>query len=223
MGSMRNQWLMLVKNDDPSSLVRDLPHVLGRESIVLGYNAISAPRQTASAVRAFCGSCPRAGEPARDEDRRAARRPRSGAGSPRGTSARRRARSPPNPLGNLIHRGGTARRVWLVPPGRAPVSSTVLHVLVLAEFKLKYQDSALGYVWSIVRPLSLFTVMYLVFGRLFDLDQVSQYYGIALLTGIVLWSFFAEATARGWSRWSPANRFFGDSASRTSSSRPLRR
>jgi GT2 family glycosyltransferase len=60
MNSMRNQWLMLIKNDDPSSLVKDLPHVLGRESLVLGYNLISAPRQTASAVRAFFGALPHA-------------------------------------------------------------------------------------------------------------------------------------------------------------------
>ena len=34
-----------------------------------------------------------------------------------------------------------------------------------ADFKLKYSGSALGYVWSVIKPLSLFTVLYLVFGR----------------------------------------------------------
>ena len=41
---------------------------------------------------------------------------------------------------------------------------------MLAEFKLKYAGSALGYVWSVVKPLSLFIVLYLVFGRVFNLD-----------------------------------------------------
>jgi ABC-2 type transport system permease protein len=69
--------------------------------------------------------------------------------------------------------------------------------MVLAEFKLKYADSALGYLWSVVKPLSLFTVMYLFFGRIFKLSTISPYYGLALLIGIVLWSFFADATTQG--------------------------
>jgi GT2 family glycosyltransferase len=58
--SMKNQWLMLVKNEDASNLARDLPFVLGREILILGYNAIFAPRITASAVRQFVGALPRA-------------------------------------------------------------------------------------------------------------------------------------------------------------------
>jgi hypothetical protein len=80
---MRNQWLMLVKNDDPSNLVKDLPHVLGRESLVFGYNLISAPRQTVSAVRAFFGALPHALAGRRAvKARRVACLPRSAAGSP---------------------------------------------------------------------------------------------------------------------------------------------
>ena len=41
------------------------------------------------------------------------------------------------------------------------------------DFKLKYAGSALGYVWSVVKPLSLFTMLYLVFGRIFGLDSIS--------------------------------------------------
>ncbi len=69
--------------------------------------------------------------------------------------------------------------------------------MVLAEFKLKYKDSALGYVWSVVKPLSLFTILYLVFGRIFRLDDISEFYGLALLIGIVLFSFFSDATNQG--------------------------
>ena len=73
----------------------------------------------------------------------------------------------------------------------------VLQVLVLAEFKLKYAGSVLGYVWSVVKPLSLFIVLYLIFGRVFDLDAVSPFYGVALLIGIVLFYFFSDATTQG--------------------------
>ena len=55
----------------------------------------------------------------------------------------------------------------------------------------------LGYVWSVIKPLSLFTVLYLVFGRIFELDEISEFYGLALLIGIVLFSFFADGTSQG--------------------------
>jgi ABC-2 type transport system permease protein len=69
--------------------------------------------------------------------------------------------------------------------------------MVLAEFKLKYAGSALGYVWSVVKPLSLFTVMYLVFGKVFKLGAISPNYGLALLIGIVIWSFYSDGTSQG--------------------------
>jgi ABC-2 type transport system permease protein len=86
---------------------------------------------------------------------------------------------------------------------RAPRTSTfrhrlrILQVLVLAEFKLKYAGSVLGYAWSVVKPLSLFTVLYLVFGKIFKLGTVSQFYAVSLLVGIVLFTFFADATTQG--------------------------
>jgi len=73
----------------------------------------------------------------------------------------------------------------------------ILHVLAAMDFKLKYAGSALGYVWSVVKPLALFTMLYLVFGRIFDLRTISAYYPLSLLIGIVLFTFFAEATSLG--------------------------
>lgn len=65
------------------------------------------------------------------------------------------------------------------------------------DFKLKYSGSALGYVWSVVKPLALFTMLYLVFGRVFDLGAMSEYYPLSLLIGIVLFTFFSDATSLG--------------------------
>ncbi len=65
------------------------------------------------------------------------------------------------------------------------------------DFKLKYSGSALGYVWSVIKPLALFTMLYLVFAKVFRLGEISQYYPLALLIGIVLYTFFADATTLG--------------------------
>ncbi|MEN3340921.1 MAG: type transport system permease protein [Actinomycetota bacterium] len=62
------------------------------------------------------------------------------------------------------------------------------------EFKLKYTGSALGYVWSIVKPLAYFAVLWVVFGRFFKLGAVFDNYPLYLILGIVLWTFFVDAT-----------------------------
>ena len=56
--SMKNQWLLLVKNEDLANLVRHLPFIVSREAMVIGYNTVFAPRVTISAVRAFARSLP---------------------------------------------------------------------------------------------------------------------------------------------------------------------
>jgi GT2 family glycosyltransferase len=58
--SMKNQWLMLVKNEDASNLLRHLPFVAAREALVLGYNTLFAPGVTLSALRGFVDALPAA-------------------------------------------------------------------------------------------------------------------------------------------------------------------
>ena len=71
----------------------------------------------------------------------------------------------------------------------------ILRVTAAMDFKLKYAGSALGYVWSVIKPLALFTMLYLVFAKLFRLGDISPYYPLALLIGIVLYTFFVDATS----------------------------
>src|SRR5437763_9577831 len=70
----------------------------------------------------------------------------------------------------------------------------VLRVIGRIEFKLKYADSELGYLWSVAKPLALFSMLYIVFGRFFKLNAGLKHYPLYLLTGIVLWTFFIDAT-----------------------------
>lgn len=72
----------------------------------------------------------------------------------------------------------------------------LLRELVITDFKLRYQGSVLGYAWSLLKPLFLFAIMYIVFGFLIKLGSV-EHYAVYLLFGIVLWNFFAEATGQG--------------------------
>jgi ABC-2 type transport system permease protein len=68
--------------------------------------------------------------------------------------------------------------------------------LATTDFRLRYFDSALGYLWQLMRPLMLFGVLYAVFSQLGFGGDV-KYYPVALLLGIVLFSFLSEATNEG--------------------------
>jgi len=70
----------------------------------------------------------------------------------------------------------------------------ILRIIATTEYKLKYAESALGYVWSIAKPLAMFAVIYTVFGRFFKLNVGFERYPLYLLIGIVLWVFFVDAT-----------------------------
>lgn len=70
----------------------------------------------------------------------------------------------------------------------------LLRQLVITDFKLRYQSSFLGYVWSVLKPLSLFSIMYIVFTKFLKVGSNIPHFPVYLLLGIVMWFFFAEVT-----------------------------
>jgi ABC-2 type transport system permease protein len=71
---------------------------------------------------------------------------------------------------------------------------TLTWMLAYLEFKLKFFGSVLGYAWQLVRPLLMFGVLYVVFTKVIPLGKGVPYYPVTLLSGIVLFSFFSDAT-----------------------------
>ncbi|WP_170114999.1 ABC transporter permease [Bifidobacterium callitrichidarum] len=76
-------------------------------------------------------------------------------------------------------------------------SLVVLRGLVKTDFKLRYQGSFLGVAWSVLKPLMLFCVMYVVFGKFLRMSDGTPTYPVVLLLGISSWQFFQEATSVG--------------------------
>jgi ABC-2 type transport system permease protein len=62
------------------------------------------------------------------------------------------------------------------------------------EFKLRYFGSILGYLWSLMRPLLFFGVLYFFFTKVVRLGKGIPHYGVYLLMGIVFWNYVGEAT-----------------------------
>ena len=76
-------------------------------------------------------------------------------------------------------------------------SLILLRELVRADFKVKYQDSALGYLWSVLQPLFLFGILYAVFAVGLRIGGDIEHWPVAMLAGVVLWQFFADVTKSG--------------------------
>lgn len=76
-------------------------------------------------------------------------------------------------------------------------SLILLRELVITEFKLRYQGSVLGYLWSLLKPIFLFVILYFVFVYFLRVGADIPNWPVAMLLGIVLWTFFSEVTTNG--------------------------
>ena len=57
----------------------------------------------------------------------------------------------------------------------------LLRELVVTDFKLRYQGSALGYAWSVLKPLFLFVILYVVFEKFLRLGRDIEHFPVYLL------------------------------------------
>ena len=68
----------------------------------------------------------------------------------------------------------------------------LLRELVVRDLKIKYRRSFLGYLWSLLNPLMMMTIMTIIFSYMFRFDIPN--YPLYLICGQTMWSFFAEST-----------------------------
>jgi ABC-2 type transport system permease protein len=82
-------------------------------------------------------------------------------------------------------------------PSRGDAARRFTHLtytLAITEWKLRFFGSALGYLWTLARPLMFFGVLYVVFSHVAKVGDTIPHYEAYLLFAIVLFTFFAEAT-----------------------------
>lgn len=78
---------------------------------------------------------------------------------------------------------GDVRRSW-----------NLARTLAATDWKVRFFGSALGYVWSLLRPLLLFALLWFVFSEVIGADVGVQDYGVMLLVGILCYFYFSEVT-----------------------------
>ncbi|MBD3280651.1 hypothetical protein GF389_03960 [Candidatus Dojkabacteria bacterium] len=72
----------------------------------------------------------------------------------------------------------------------------LLFQLVRTNFKLKYNDSVLGFLWALLKPFAIFAMLYVVFSNV-SRGQNQQNFQIYLLIGIILYTYFSESITLG--------------------------
>jgi len=72
----------------------------------------------------------------------------------------------------------------------------MISVLATTDFRLKYHGSILGFLWTIIKPMMLFSILYFVFSTIMRFPG-TEHYSLYLLLGIILWTFFADTTTAG--------------------------
>jgi lipopolysaccharide transport system permease protein len=83
----------------------------------------------------------------------------------------------------------------VVRRARAPrLPLGLVWTLVRTDFKARYHGTLGGFVWALLKPVSMFVVLMAVFSYLFASNPV---YKLNLIVGLFLWDFFAEGTKTG--------------------------
>jgi len=76
-----------------------------------------------------------------------------------------------------------------------PYYFRVLRVVGAIDFKATYTDAVLGYVWSVVKPLAYFGVLWLVFAHLLRTANQTENFTLFLMIGILLFLFFVDSVS----------------------------
>ncbi|HEV2887267.1 MAG TPA: ABC transporter permease, partial [Jatrophihabitans sp.] len=63
--------------------------------------------------------------------------------------------------------------------------------LIRKELKVKYKDSVLGFVWSLLLPLVQLAVYWLVIGKFLGAGSIPAY-GVYIFCGLAVWTLFSE-------------------------------
>lgn len=69
----------------------------------------------------------------------------------------------------------------------------MLYLLTLRDFKLRYQDTALGFLWSLLKPLAWGAVLFVALGQIVRIDV--EDYHLVLLTALFPWVWFQNSVA----------------------------
>lgn len=108
--------------------------------------------------------------------------------------------------GSAAQRGSDLADAPLVPVGTRPGFLTgtadslrhiwayreLLGLLTRREIKVRYKDSTLGLLWSLIRPLAMLAVYYLAIGKFLGAQRAIPDFAVYIFTGLTAYALFSE-------------------------------
>jgi ABC-2 type transport system permease protein len=70
-------------------------------------------------------------------------------------------------------------------------------LLVRRELKARYKDSSLGFLWSLIKPLTLLLVYYFAIGKILGAERSTPMFAILVFAGLTIWGLFSEILTTG--------------------------
>ena len=68
----------------------------------------------------------------------------------------------------------------------------LLNLLVRRELKARYKDSSLGFLWSLLRPLTQLLIYYVAIGQFLGAERQIPSFAIYVFTGLTVWGLYSE-------------------------------
>lgn len=87
----------------------------------------------------------------------------------------------------MIEQKSLLNKIW--------IRRTLIRTFALSDLKIKYKNSFLGFLWSLLEPLLILSVLYFIFTNIFKTDI--ENYPLYLFIGIIVWGMFSRGTTMG--------------------------
>ena len=65
-------------------------------------------------------------------------------------------------------------------------------ILVRRELKNRYKDSALGFLWTLIKPITMLLVYYFALGQILGAAHHTPEYAIFVFSGLTIWGLYAD-------------------------------
>lgn len=107
-------------------------------------------------------------------------------------------------LAGLPFQTTDARRDGIIRGVTRPIAEVfaqreLLGLLVRRELKARYKDSSLGFLWSLIKPLTLLLIYFVAIGQFLGAARAIPQFGIFVYTGLTLWTLYSEIIVTGTS------------------------
>ena len=73
----------------------------------------------------------------------------------------------------------------------------LVNLLVRRELKARYKDSSLGFIWSLIRPLTLLAIYYVAIGQFLGAARGIPDFAVFIYAGLTLWGLYADIVTSG--------------------------